>query len=555
MFKRLLISFLTALVIFVSIAPNFLVAKAQATPAPVGTWYNSSFGDWFNKVYDDKNPSEIFGERYTAAQVQWVMYGLFAFILNSSVNKDALSCFLTNATDLQKCIDIINPKTKATSSVNNQNLLQLVFADRPLSGISYTREKIQNFSLIPVAHAQTAGFGFDALSLVQGMWKSFRDISFGLFVIVAVVFAFMIMFRVKLSPQTVISVQSALPKIVIALILVTFSYAIAGFLIDFMYIIIGLISLVMAPLIPTSTLLQTTTYTASDLFRLLTLGLAKDFHGLGGIFGLLILYLQPMLLLLLAIILIGVVFSETGVGAAVAIIFLILLVIVVIVILWMSIKTIWALLKAFANILLLTIFAPLQLVLGTVIPSLDFGSWVKNYISNLSVFVVTGVMFLFAWIFSIQAWIVVGSMGTNINLTLSGEGGPWPPLLGTSGPVGTALLFLGVSFVMFTLIPKATEVVQGLLSGKPFAYGTAIGEAFGPITGPAGWVGNTAMGTAQREFALPAMQYAANQAIKSGKLSEENWMYQILNAVRNQSSQQAEKVGGPAPTRGFGQKR
>jgi len=49
------------------------------------------------------------------------------------------------------------------------------------------------------------------------------------------------MFRMKMNPQTVISIENALPKIVIALILITFSFAIAGFLIDLTYISMGLI--------------------------------------------------------------------------------------------------------------------------------------------------------------------------------------------------------------------------------------------------------------------------------------------------------------------------
>jgi len=56
--------------------------------------------------------------------------------------------------------------------------------------------------------------------------------------------AFMIMFRVRISPQTVITVQSALPKIIFTLILITFSYAIAGFLIDLMYVVIGIFSFI-----------------------------------------------------------------------------------------------------------------------------------------------------------------------------------------------------------------------------------------------------------------------------------------------------------------------
>jgi hypothetical protein len=59
----------------------------------------------------------------------------------------------------------------------------------------------------------------------------------------------------------------------------------------------------------------------------------------------------------------------------------------------------------------------------------------------------------------------------------------WPPFLGSSssGNTGVALLFVGASFVIFTLIPKVNELIQALLTGKPFAYGTAIGEAFGGV--------------------------------------------------------------------------
>jgi hypothetical protein len=163
----------------------------------------------------------------------------------------------------------------------------------------------------------------------------------------------------------------------------------------------------------------------------------------------------------------------------------------------MFIKTIWALLKAFVNILLLTIFAPIQIALGVLIPNLGFGQWLKSFVSNLAVFVVTGALMLFSFIFLFQG-ISIG-LGDAVQDILSVIGflpgaiyqaavssSPWPPLLGggDSAPA-TGLLFLGVSFVLFTLIPKATEITKGFISGKPFAYGTAIGEAFGPFAGPA----------------------------------------------------------------------
>ena len=48
-----------------------------------GSWYNQSFQEWFTKV-NDSPPNEIFGERYTAAQVQWIIYGFLYFLVNSS---------------------------------------------------------------------------------------------------------------------------------------------------------------------------------------------------------------------------------------------------------------------------------------------------------------------------------------------------------------------------------------------------------------------------------------------------------------------------------------
>jgi len=52
----------------------------------------------------------------------------------------------------------------------------------------------------------------------------------------------MIMFRIKINPQTAITIQLALPKLIITLLLITFSYAIAGFMIDIFYLIWGIIT-------------------------------------------------------------------------------------------------------------------------------------------------------------------------------------------------------------------------------------------------------------------------------------------------------------------------
>lgn len=526
MLKKIIVSLLTFLIVFVSVAPFFQVsaaASAAPTAPPETTWYNQSFGAWYSKVYDEKvSPgNEIFGERYTAAQVQWVIYGLMSFLLNASLgssNQALVSCFLTNTGDVTGCIKILQdmigtaPAKSTTENILPQkNLLQLVFADRPFSGISYVRHELSKFSLVSTVYAQTTpGFGFDALRPIQDMWRASRNVAFGLFVIVAVVFAFMIMFRVKISPQVVISVQSALPKLIVALILVTFSYAIAGFLIDLMYVVIGLLSLFGTSFMPIPG-------GAPAIFNFLTLGQPLGGNVQVGVFGLILFYLMifPYCLIIVLFTMLG--FLQSAfvaiLGAATfaatapvtillgALIFIIALVIVI----WHALKIFFMLIKAFVNIILLTIFAPFQIALGPIIPSIGFGTWIKSFISNLAVFVATGFMILLMYYFLAQGVsvglnsIVQGNktlvdffakllLGTAIANTISGAtASQWPPLLaagvGTGGGAMIGLLLIAVSFVIFTLIPKVADMIQSFMSGKPFAYGTAVGEAVvTPIT-------------------------------------------------------------------------
>jgi len=93
--------------------------------------------------------------------------------------------------------------------------------------------------LVPPAYAQSQGFEF--LKPVIDLWIISRNIVYLFFVVIFVTIGFMIMFRSKLNPQTVINIQLALPNIVVALILVTFSFAICGFIVDIAYLGNGLI--------------------------------------------------------------------------------------------------------------------------------------------------------------------------------------------------------------------------------------------------------------------------------------------------------------------------
>jgi len=70
--------------------------------------------------------------------------------------------------------------------------------------------------------------------LIYATWTMVRNISLGVISVFLLVIGIMIMTRKKINPQTVVTVQNALPRIAISIILVFFSYAIGAFLVKLM---------------------------------------------------------------------------------------------------------------------------------------------------------------------------------------------------------------------------------------------------------------------------------------------------------------------------------
>jgi len=103
----------------------------------------------------------------------------------------------------------------------------------PIHTGDYVGYLAQNFGITKKAYAQ--GAGFEGLKPILSVWTAFRNIVYLIFTIVFVVIGFAIMFRVKIDPRTVMTIQNQIPKIIIGILLVTFSYAISGFLIDMMW--------------------------------------------------------------------------------------------------------------------------------------------------------------------------------------------------------------------------------------------------------------------------------------------------------------------------------
>lgn len=114
------------------------------------------------------------------------------------------------------------------------HFIAATFTPLPVSTGEYLAYMGGKFGIAQPAYAQ--GVGFKGISPIAKIWEGFRNITYLLFVIAFVAVGFMIMLRVKIDPRTVMTIQNSIPRIIVGLILVTFTFAISGFLIDVMYL-------------------------------------------------------------------------------------------------------------------------------------------------------------------------------------------------------------------------------------------------------------------------------------------------------------------------------
>lgn len=85
--------------------------------------------------------------------------------------------------------------------------------------------------------------GYDTLmdSGIAPLWDQFRNIAYLFFVVIMIAIGFMIMFRSKIGGQTMVTLGSTIPSIIISLIMITFSFAIAGVIIDLGGLLVSLL--------------------------------------------------------------------------------------------------------------------------------------------------------------------------------------------------------------------------------------------------------------------------------------------------------------------------
>ncbi len=372
--------------------------------------------------------------------------------------------------------------------------IAMPFMNPPASGSYWVYENLQKTGFVPKSYAAT-GIRFASLQPLSEVWKLFRDIALLVIVLFLIVAGFMIMFKVKISPQAVISLENTLPRVVITLILIVFSFAIGGFLIDLMYVVTHVIVAIIGsnsvhPISPIQQVTLATNSGTSQLFSEVFLNGQALLVGpaifaflptvinismrlilMGGTFLLIRRTFPPAEVVVtgqpaepvgvakspLALIVSTVAYALLGIFAPL----LLSLFIIFFTGLLVFFRIFFLLFTAYIRILLSIILAPLILLLEAVPGRNMFMKWLKSLIADLLLFPLTITLIILS----------------SIIITLPVNSSLWQPpfLYGPSAQGFSILVGIGILY----MIPDFAKLVRGLfgIKGSPLKFG--LGTFFG----------------------------------------------------------------------------
>ena len=405
-----------------------------------------------------------------------------------------LACLILGCTDDPK-----NPFGYDKSAIAGlSGMAVAMYSNPPANTYAFVQDMSQSlgFSAKP-AYAQ--GVGFTNLAALLPIWKVFRNIAYGILAIVMIVIGFMVMLRKKIDPKTVVTVQNAIPNIVVTLVLITFSYAIVGLLIDLMYLVMGL-SLKMIYDTAQGVFGENTVnhYMTGNLGTAL-----NGFFGAGiGTWDNLLSFLPGGWVAgaiaipgVLALIFSGSIKTTVLAFAAAPLLFFGLLALIL---LFGMIRLVFMLIDAYIHIIIALLTAPLQFVVGAVPGVNSFGSWFRNIVAKLIVFPVTAVLIMITYYLT----------SSTITDTV------WaPPLLAPAGaPAGGMAGIIGIGMLLG--IPTIVASLQKAFKAEPVVPG-GIATIAGPVGTAAGQLINLAyqfsfISSAFRHGKQPPTPYATS---------------------------------------------
>lgn len=366
--------------------------------------------------------------------------------------------------------------------------IAMMIEHKPADTVTYVADVMQhNFGIVPAAYAQdTRGLGFVGLQPVLQIWKAFRNVTYLLFVLIMILVGFFIMFRAKVGGQTAVTIQAALPRVVVTMILITFSYAIAGLLIDLIYFLIFFV----AGVFQLGGLLVNGQAAANAL-------LSKSIFGVGFQYmlesagtvasGINVIVTQIISIPGLA---------QLGGGLSSVIGFLI----AAIAILIAMVRTFFSLLKAYVSLILNVVTAPLQIVLNAFPGSNAFMSWLKKIAADALVFptiaavILLGVVLMGKSVHGTQNHDIEVPDGIGYSSILSGTAGNGagfsPPFVipGNEGVAEALQAIIGFGILM--LLPEVVNIVRGIMGVEDKLGALAWANA----TGGAAWLARRGYG-------------------------------------------------------------
>lgn len=366
------------------------------------------------------------------------------------------------------------------------------------SSQEYIADLLDNVGIPQISSAYAQGTGYQALGSFLPFWKAFRNLAYSLYIIMFVVVGIMIMLRTKINAQTVITIQAALPNLIITLLLITFSYAIVGFMIDIMYFLMFF----MAYLLDTIGILDGST-AISRLTSHSAWGVI--FAGRNSIVSVVA---EAIRQILYANSVGGLIVRTVGAGASLGISEIMVHAIpYLIVAVWLAItmlKLIFVLTKSYIMLIIQTITAPVQILMNAMPGSKAFSEWLKKTASYIIPFPVAAAMFLVAAMFignPTNSTKLNGAITTVENVTgLEASNVPdanpfgideshefyqgwssndvWmPPFTFDLGWEAWDIMIL-LGFFIFAMTPAAVAMAQNWLQVKESPY---MAEAFGGI--------------------------------------------------------------------------
>ncbi len=404
------------------------------------------------------------------------------------------SCGFTPSLFQSGAIAILGNYTQASSSSTTgynytggygafgeaNSLVSSMYTTQPESGVGYFAYLYKRSGLTSSTYAasQLSGpvYGFSFLSPVYNIWTVSRNISYLLLILIILFTGIMIIVGGKVGGQVPITFMSALPNIMAAIVLITFSYAIGGFMIDLMNILLGLIYSIFTSLNTGSFNFPTAFSSRSYIFSVYGAvtgnNMKTALQGTGSVINNLPDGTGGVHYIFSAI---GGIIHNGGAADS------IIVFIVAVILLFTVFKIIIQLLKGYLIFLFLPIAAPFMFLLGSV-PGQSKATWsfFKGMSKAILIYVVTYTMFNL--IYYLQNSITGLSNGNTL------------PLLGLgsifSSQQGNTIGLL-ISIALFVMIPKIIADATKALGYDFSSYATELKRGFAqPYSSLRKWTGN-----------------------------------------------------------------